>query len=288
MTSYILFNLKQYDEVVPGVSPNFLVKNWPPALKEWSTKSVRDAFYASPLFPRLLNSEVLKETVSRGVANGVLAYVGKSAGGKYEPFYFETQIDPLEIEFSDDFYIITEEEARKSIEPPKLKYLEVKPEVANTQPGKSFTFTVKGLDQHGQEFPVEKVQWSATGGEIDHKGVFRIQDEKGEYVVSAKADDLVAQARIVVNDESSVPPPSPKPGERGVKGISWSGDIPPQKWMNFYTKIITKVVKSENLRLRVNLEVADKNGLTEQKIEEIKLALRELGCDDEIESSWKR
>jgi len=113
LTSYILLNLKQYDEITSGMSPNLLVKHWPPALKEWSTKSVRDAFYASPLFPRLLDAEVLKETISRGVANGVLAYVGKSSGGKYEPFYFEQPINPVEIEFSDDFYIITEAEARK-------------------------------------------------------------------------------------------------------------------------------------------------------------------------------
>ena len=37
-----------------GISPSFLIRNWPPAFKEWSTKSVRDAFFASPQFPRLL------------------------------------------------------------------------------------------------------------------------------------------------------------------------------------------------------------------------------------------
>ena len=41
-----------------GVSPNFLVRNWPPAFKEWNTRSVRDAFFASPQFPRLLNPEL--------------------------------------------------------------------------------------------------------------------------------------------------------------------------------------------------------------------------------------
>jgi hypothetical protein len=43
-----------------GVSQNFLVRNWPPAFKEWSTKSVRDAFFASPQFPRLLNPESIQ------------------------------------------------------------------------------------------------------------------------------------------------------------------------------------------------------------------------------------
>ena len=41
-----------------GVSPRFLVANWPPAFKEWNTRSVRDAFFASPKFPRLLNPEL--------------------------------------------------------------------------------------------------------------------------------------------------------------------------------------------------------------------------------------
>ena len=63
--------------------PNLLVRNWPPAFREWSTKAVRDAFFASPLFPRLLNPDAIKETIARGVSNGQLAYVGKTAGGKY-------------------------------------------------------------------------------------------------------------------------------------------------------------------------------------------------------------
>src|SRR5262249_3499438 len=41
-----------------GISPPFLIRNWPPAFKEWSTTSVRDAFFASPQFPRLTNPEV--------------------------------------------------------------------------------------------------------------------------------------------------------------------------------------------------------------------------------------
>ena len=45
------------DEVQKGITPNLLVRNWPPALPEWNTRAVRDAFYASPLFPRLLDPE---------------------------------------------------------------------------------------------------------------------------------------------------------------------------------------------------------------------------------------
>ena len=63
-----------------GISPSFLVRNWP-AMKEWQTQSVRDAFLASPKFPRLLSADAIRDTISRGVANGLLAYVGKTGSG---------------------------------------------------------------------------------------------------------------------------------------------------------------------------------------------------------------
>jgi hypothetical protein len=36
--------------------------------------------FASPLFPRLLNGDLIRDTIARGVSNSVLAYVGKIAG----------------------------------------------------------------------------------------------------------------------------------------------------------------------------------------------------------------
>ena len=71
---------------------------------------MRDAFYASPLFPRLLNPEAIKETIARGVSNGQLAYVGKTAGGKYLPFNFERTIT-ADIEISEEMFIVSKETA---------------------------------------------------------------------------------------------------------------------------------------------------------------------------------
>ena len=51
MTKLILSRLRQSGEVEREVSPRFLVRNWPPAFTAWSTKAVRDAFYASPAVP---------------------------------------------------------------------------------------------------------------------------------------------------------------------------------------------------------------------------------------------
>ena len=92
-----------------GVSPNFLVRNWPPAFKEWSTKSVRDAFFASPQFPRLLNPDSIKDTIARGVENGMLGYVGKKADGSYAPFHWNSSLSSQDVEISDDVFLIQRE-----------------------------------------------------------------------------------------------------------------------------------------------------------------------------------
>src|SRR5262249_18715765 len=94
-----------------------------PAMKEWSTKAVRDAFFASPLFPRLLNGDSVKETIAWGVENGVLAYVGKGRSGRYEPFLFGTSLSPDEVEISDEMFILTGAEAKTHGEPPRLAAL---------------------------------------------------------------------------------------------------------------------------------------------------------------------
>src|SRR5262249_16173933 len=102
LIQFIVGELSRVDEIQTPISPKLLVRNWPPALQEWSTKAVRDAFFASPLFPRLLNPDAVKETIARGVSNGQLAYVSKIAGGRYHPFYFERSLNPSDIEISEE------------------------------------------------------------------------------------------------------------------------------------------------------------------------------------------
>lgn len=121
MAGLILGRLRQDGEAVDSVNANYLVRNWPPAFTEWSTRAVRNAFFASPRFPRLLVIDKLKETIARGVTNGALAYLGKTQDGRCDPFFFEEDIDPEDVEFSDDMFIVTSEEAQKCIEPPALK-----------------------------------------------------------------------------------------------------------------------------------------------------------------------
>ena len=67
IVTLILNRLRQDGDLESGISPSFLVRNWP-GMKEWPTQSVRDAFFASPRFPRLLSADAIRETISRGVA----------------------------------------------------------------------------------------------------------------------------------------------------------------------------------------------------------------------------
>ena len=58
--------------------------------------------------------------------------------------------------------------------------------------------------------------------------------------------------------------------------LTWSGEIPSQKWMNFYTKFLTKLGVGNGLTLTVKVESRPEGGLSPQRLEEIRSALREL------------
>jgi hypothetical protein len=207
-----------------GISPSFLIRNWPPAFKEWSTKSVRDAFFASPQFPRLTNPDVLKETISRGVGNGLLAYVGKTASSEYKPFYYSKALMTADVELSEEMFIITKETAEA--------YLKGRAAPASPPP------VLPTTDPTGSAGP--------------------------------------PVAAPTTTQPSLVPIPA--------SGLAWTGEIPPQKWMNFYTKVLSKFASARGLKLTVKVEASPEGGVSKQKVEETKAALRELGLNDDLKA----
>jgi len=60
-------------------------------------------------FPRLLNPDTIKDTIARGVENGMLGYVGKKADGSYAPFHWNSSLPPQDVEISDDVFLIQRE-----------------------------------------------------------------------------------------------------------------------------------------------------------------------------------
>jgi len=287
MVTFILERLRKDGEVEKDISPNLLIRNWNPAFKEWSTKSVRDAFFASPLFPRLLNPDAVKDTIARGVEGGLLGYVGKSPADEYEPFFFGGSLSAQDVEISDEMYIITREtaESYKNLreKPPTLTLLVLSPGAIQVQPGKKQAFVVKGLDQHGRDIATGQVEWKASGGIIDKDGVFTAGEDEGNFVISAIVGAVKGSATVTVAKVGSAFPPATKPPAR--KGVlRWTGEIPPQKWMNFYTKVLSKFVSGQGLKLTLSVEVAPEGGISPQKVEETRVALQELGLTDEISS----
>jgi hypothetical protein len=179
----------------------------------------RDAFFASPQFPRLLNPDSIKDTIARGVENGMLGYVGKKPDGSYAPFHWNSSLPSHEVEISDDVFLIQRDvaeayKAGKANPPPPI---EPDPPGAPKPPGDG----------------------AVTGGKD--------------------------------------PPPN------NIPRLVWSGDVPHQKWMNFYTKVLSKFSGTAGLKLTLRVEVAPSEGVSRQKVDETKMALRELGLKDSLE-----
>jgi hypothetical protein len=322
-----------------------LVKNWPPAFSIWSTRSVRDAFFASPLYPRLLNQQAVKEAISKGVSNGILAYFGQSEEGEYDPIYYRTDLLPDDVEISEEWFIAKE--------PPKRSgpcTIVVTPEQISIKPGDEVQFSAKVMNDRGQEVQTDAIDWKATGGSIDQLGLFRAGDIEGTYSVNAAARDATGSAsvvisaggrslkRIVVSPQDAHIGPGrtqtfvavgldadglemPLAGvdwratggtidvngifqagmEEGfftitasaegvssssnliVKALSphWAGEIPHQKWTQFYNRILSKFAARKGLKLLVAVDISD---ASMEEVEEMRSALRELGLEDDVEA----
>lgn len=286
----VLDHLLKTDEVVKAVSPNTLTRKWP-GFVEWSTKAVRDAFYASPLFPRLLNPASVKETIARGVTEGILAYVGKKGGGRYEPFLFKKSMSANDVEISDDVFIVTAEEAVKHVEPQKLTSVLLFPESIELQPGARIQFRLEGRDQHGRSMTVPSPAWVTSGGVIEPTGAFVPSDTEGSYTVEVTSGDVKGTATVTVRKPAPGGGGSGSGGSGGktkvtenVVAVRWTGEVPTAKWMTFYTKVLSKYAKEKGLILKASFELRPDEGLTKQQVDELRAVLRELGLEDDVES----
>ncbi len=299
MTSYIIQDRRKTDEIQDSISPRFLVRNWSPAFTEWSTKSVRDACFASPQFPRLLDPNSIKDTIVRGVSSGEIAYVGKKED-KYDPFKFQVSLSPSEIEISDDVFIIKRSDAQayeeRSKEPPVLTTLRLMPQTVALEPGIKQAYTVHGFDQWGTHLDPGPITWSTTGGDIATDGVLTAGQASGNFTVTAKAGDISATVNFTVraksasdgqaepfgsnsgsdSDTGSTPPPDPVPQTTSLK---WKGEVPTQKWTNFYMRVLSKFASDKSLNLKLIVEVEADGEVSEQKRQEAEAALRELGLE---------
>ena len=68
-----------------------------------------------------------------------------------------------------------------------------------------------------------------------------------------------------------------------LKGFAWAGEVPAQKWMNFYTRVLAKFSAVKGMKLTVKAEIAPEGGVSKQKIDETRKALGELGLQQELD-----
>jgi hypothetical protein len=64
--------------------------------------------------------------------------------------------------------------------------------------------------------------------------------------------------------------------------IAWHGTVPPQKWMNFSTEMLSRFASAPGLKLEVSFEVPPGEGTPEARREEVRAALRELGLAEDL------
>jgi hypothetical protein len=281
----ILRELERNDEVTSGVSPSKLIKSWPPALTEWSTKAARDAFYSSPQLPRLLNPDAFKRTISDGVTQSLLGYASRDAGGRLRLEKLKGSLLDADVEISDDVFILKADDAQKLKEPPRLTQLVLRPEHVVAKTGEQVSFSCSALDQYGQPFSAPAVTWTAPGGSITGEGVYTAPAAGGMFTVRAEAGgrDSVAEVRVTTADDRQGTRDGDKGGAQpGQQMIRWRGTVPPQKWMNFYTKVLTRFASSKELKLEVSFEVPTDRDHAQTKADDTRTGLKELGLHGDV------
>jgi hypothetical protein len=273
----VINQLVRDDEVSSVVGHNKLLRVWPPASPEWSTKAVRDAFFASPALPRLLEPESIRRTIADGVTAGNFGYASRNAEGRLDLIRFGESLTESEVEISDDVFILRPDDAKKLVEPPRLDRI-LHPSTVDVRPGEHVAFKVSGLDQYGQPYPIEDMKWSAAGCSISAEGVLIASESAGRYIVEVHAGGFKADAPVHVLAAEEKPEE-----EEGLQpAIRWSGVVPPRKWTTFYTKVIAKLASAPGLTVRVTFEVPAGDQTT-SKINELKSSLRDLGLDENVD-----
>ena len=125
------------------------------------------------------------------------------------------------------------------------------------------------------------------------EGQIRVGETPGVYAVTARIGDTEAQAQIRVLASKKRDSDGGGNGggggddEKKAKVISWKGSIPPQKWTNFYTKVVSPFASASGLRLRVEVEMpADENDQqAKAQLDKIRTALKDLKLDESVELS---
>lgn len=273
--------LLQDGEVTEEVNPSFLVRNWPPAFTQWTTKQIREVFYSSPVFPKLKNPLSISSTISKGVANSTFGVCQLQSGNITNVIIGKT-VSVDDIEISDEVAILLAEEARKYEEPRLLKRIVLFSPKTNLLPREDVQVTAVGYDQFNEIIAIHNIEWSTSSGNISSNGFLECPETECSVTVSAMASGISGTIILSVKKEPNVNEKQP-PFSVGKKTIKWSGEVPPGKWMVFYNKVLSKQVSKNGFNVSVSFQFELEGNDTSETLDSIKFELNELGLDTRIE-----
>lgn len=120
ITAAIVARLRQEGLLNKEVGASYVERNWPPALKElgaWSLAGLKAAFFQGSLTRLERAEDALRQMLLRAVAQGNLGLgVGKDAAS-LDRVWFKEQVDPAEIVFDDETYVLLPARARQEMAP---------------------------------------------------------------------------------------------------------------------------------------------------------------------------
>lgn len=56
-----------------------------------------------------------------------------------------------------------------------------------------------------------------------------------------------------------------------------------QKWMTFYTRVLSPFALGKGIKLTLHVEISPDEGISQQKIDQVRAGLRDLGLSSEME-----
>ena len=186
-----------------------------------------------------LDAEAIRDTISRGVSDGQLAYVGKTDTGEYSPFFFEKSLTANDVEISEEMYLMRREDAEA--------YRNEKEIVSKPPSSDETKISVYPTDKNNSDGMKEC--------------------DEGTLPETPTSGPTATSTASAVNT---------------VTKLQWNGEVPTQKWMNFYTNVLSKFAAGKGLKLVLKVDVEPDDGISTQKVEETKIALQELGLEGEL------
>ena len=283
-TENLIQRLRSDDIVTDAPSSAKLLRWWPPAVVEWTTRAVRDAFFTTPALSRLRQPDAIRRTIADGVSKGEFGYARRSPSGAKLVKNPGDSLAEHDVEISEDVCILKAQDAQKLVEPPRLVKLTIDPHHSELRPGEIAVFRMKATDQYGHSIDIGEPQWSVPsglGGTVDQTGKFVAGPDLGLFSVIASKDGIEGSARIqIVARRSDSRDDAQRTDEKSR--ISWSGAVPAQKWMKFYTTVVSRFANTPGLRISVSFTVPSEGEDSKVKAEETRAALKELGLDDSV------